>query len=93
MPISSRPIPGDDPTEYHRVIQIAQGVPVLVRGGGKVSDLEILSRTKVLMEQGARGIVYGRNVIHHANPAGMTAALMAIVHGGASVDDAMAKLG
>lgn len=85
--------PCDDPTEYHRVIQIAQGVPVLVRGGGKVSDLEILSRTKVLMEQGARGIVYGRNVIHHANPAGMTAALMAIVHDGASVDDAMAKLG
>ena len=85
--------PCDDPTEYHRVIQIAQGVPVLVRGGGKVSDLEILSRTKVLMEQGARGIVYGRNVIHHGNPAGMTAALMAIVHDGASVDDAMAKLG
>ena len=85
--------PSDDPTEYHRVIQIAQGVPVLVRGGGKVSDLEILSRTKVLMEQGARGIVYGRNVIHHANPAGMTAALMAIVHDGASVDDAMTKLG
>ena len=85
--------PCDDPTEYHRVIQIAQGVPVLVRGGGKVSDLEILSRTKVLMEQGARGIVYGRNVIHHANPAGMTAAVMAIVHDGASVDDAMAKLG
>ena len=85
--------PCDDPTEYHRVIQIAQGVPVLVRGGGKVSDLEILSRTEVLMEQGARGIVYGRNVIHHANPAGMTAALMAIVHDGASVDDAMAKLG
>ena len=49
--------PCDDPTEYHRVIQIAQGVPVLVRGGGKVSDLEILSRTKVLMEQGARGII------------------------------------
>lgn len=85
--------PCDDPTEYHRVIQIAQGVPVLVRGGGKVSDQEILSRTKVLMEQGARGIVYGRNVIHHDNPAGMTAALMAIVHDGASVEDAMAKLG
>ncbi|NHF72338.1 class I fructose-bisphosphate aldolase [Paracoccus xiamenensis] len=84
--------PCDDPQEYSRVIQIAQGVPVLVRGGGKVSDEEILSRTRVLMEQGARGIVYGRNVIHHQNPAGMTAALMAIVHDGASVDDAMAKL-
>ncbi|MDD7972026.1 class I fructose-bisphosphate aldolase [Roseinatronobacter alkalisoli] len=85
--------PCDDPTEYHRVIEIAQGIPVLVRGGGKVSDEEILNRTKVLMEQGARGIVYGRNVIHHANPAGMTAALMAIVHDGATVPDALAMLG
>jgi DhnA family fructose-bisphosphate aldolase class Ia len=84
--------PCDDVSEYHRVIEIAQGIPVLVRGGGKVSDLEIMTRTKALMEQGARGIVYGRNVIHHANPAGMTAALMAIVHEGASVDDAMAKI-
>lgn len=85
--------PCDDPREYHRVIEIAQGVPVLVRGGGKVSDREILERTKVLMEQGARGIVYGRNVIHHENPAGMTAALMAIVHDGANADQAMEKLG
>lgn len=85
--------PCDDPTQYHRVIEIAQGIPVLVRGGGKVSDDQILSRTKVLMEQGARGIVYGRNVIHHANPAGMTAALMAIVHDDAPVADALAMLG
>lgn len=85
--------PCDDVSEYHRVVEIAQGIPVLVRGGGKVSDREIMTRTKALMEQGARGIVYGRNVIHHENPAGMTAALMAIVHDGASVDDAMALIG
>ena len=77
--------PCTDVAEYHRVIEIAQGVPVLVRGGGRVSDLEILTRTKALMEQGARGIVYGRNVVQHASPGGMTRALMAIVHEGASV--------
>ncbi|MEM6987618.1 MAG: aldolase, partial [Pseudomonadota bacterium] len=54
--------PCDDVTQYHRVIEIAQGVPVLVRGGGKVSDEEILTRTAELMTQGAKGIVYGRNV-------------------------------
>lgn len=84
--------PCDDVSEYHRVIEIAQGLPVLVRGGGKVSDQEILSRTKVLMEQGARGIVYGRNVIQHANPGGMTRALMAIVHEGATAEQAMQHL-
>jgi len=76
--------PCDDVKEYHQVIEIAQGIPVLVRGGGKVSDEEILTRTFALMEQGAKGIVYGRNVIHHANPAGMTKALMAVVHDGLS---------
>jgi len=76
--------PCDEVQDYHKVIEIAQGVPVLVRGGGKVSDEEILARTSTLMGQGAKGIVYGRNVIHHANPAGMTKALMAVVHDGLS---------
>ena len=72
--------PTDDPHEYHRVIQIAGGIPVLVRGGGRAPDAEILARTVVIMAQGAAGIVYGRNVVQHANPRGMTRALMAIVH-------------
>jgi DhnA family fructose-bisphosphate aldolase class Ia len=74
------------------VIEVAQQKPVLVRGGGRVSDREILTRTKALMEQGARGIVYGRNVVQHPNPRGMTDALMAIVHRAATVDDALALL-
>lgn len=84
--------PCDNVAEYHRVIEIAQGIPVLVRGGGKVSDEVILTRTEELMKQGARGIVYGRNVIHHDNPAGMTKALMSVVHDGASVPDAMGMI-
>ena len=84
--------PCDNVDEYHRVVEIAQSVPVLVRGGGKVSDEEILTRTAALMEQGAKGIVYGRNVIHHQNPAGMTRALMAVVHDGASVAEAMSAV-
>jgi DhnA family fructose-bisphosphate aldolase class Ia len=84
--------PTDDVSEYHRVIELAAGKPVLVRGGGRVSDEEILKRTYALMEQGARGIVYGRNVIQHDNPAGMTKALMAVVHDGATPEQAMAHL-
>ena len=84
--------PCDNVQDYHCVIEIAQGVPVLVRGGGRVSDAEILARTQALMQQGARGIVYGRNVIQHQNPAGMTRALMAVVHDGATPAAAMAHL-
>ena len=65
---------------------------MLVRGGGRVSDDEILQRTYVLLERGAAGIVYGRNIIQHANPAGMTRALMALVHEGASPEVAAKHL-
>jgi DhnA family fructose-bisphosphate aldolase class Ia len=75
--------PCDDVSEYAAVVQTASGIPVLVRGGGKVSDEEILRRTAAVMKQGAAGIVYGRNVIQHPDPAGMTRALMAVVHEGA----------
>lgn len=81
--------PCDDVQEYHRVIEVASGIPVLVRGGGRAPEQEILERTQQLMRQGASGIVYGRNVIQHPNPSAMTAALMAVVHDGASPDDAM----
>jgi len=79
--------PTDDVSVYNQVVKIAGRIPVLVRGGGKAPDDEILQRTEALIQQGAMGIVYGRNVIQHANPAGMTKALMAIVH-----DKATAKI-
>lgn len=84
--------PTDDVSVYHRVVQISGGIPVLVRGGGKASDAEILDRTEKLIAQGAHGIVYGRNIIQHANPAGMTRALMALVHDGATAAQAAAHL-
>jgi class I fructose-bisphosphate aldolase len=84
--------PCDNIEEYHRVIDVASGVPVLVRGGGRASDEEIINRTVHLMGQGASGIVYGRNVIQHPAPARMTKALMQIVHKGASAEMALAIL-
>ncbi|MDP9349912.1 MAG: aldolase, partial [Gemmatimonadota bacterium] len=80
--------PTSDPSAYHEVVRIAGGVPVLVRGGSRATDEEILQRTEELIRQGAAGIVYGRNIIQHPSPAGMTRALMAIVHEGASAGEA-----
>jgi DhnA family fructose-bisphosphate aldolase class Ia len=84
--------PTDDVSAYHKVIETAGGIPVLVRGGGRVSDREILDRTTGLLAQGASGIVYGRNIIQHPNPAGIVRALMSVVHEGASVDAALAMI-
>lgn len=81
--------PCDDVSEYHRVIEVASGVPVLVRGGGRASDEEIINRTVQLMEQGAAGIVYGRNVVQHPTPKEMTLALMKIVHENATAQEAL----
>ena len=82
--------PTDNVSDYHRVIEVAGDVPVLVRGGGRVDDRTLLQRTADVLAQGARGIVYGRNVIQHDKPAGITRALMALLHEGASVEDALA---
>ena len=60
--------PTDDLDEYGRVVEAAGRVPVLVRGGGRASDEEILRRTEAVLQQGAAGIVYGRNVVQHARP-------------------------
>ncbi|TBL76357.1 class I fructose-bisphosphate aldolase [Paenibacillus thalictri] len=85
--------PCDNVGEYHRVIEAASGIPVLVRGGGRIADEKVVASTHELMKQGASGIVYGRNVIQHPHPERMTRALMAIVHESASVAEAMAILG
>jgi fructose-bisphosphate aldolase, class I len=79
--------PTDDVNDYHKIVETAGSIPVLVRGGGRATDDEILTRTYNLMQQGVKGIVYGRNVIQHANPTGMTQALMSIVHDGAKPSD------
>jgi class I fructose-bisphosphate aldolase len=84
--------PTTDLSIYHKVIEIAGGIPVLVRGGGKAPEAEILQRTSTLLKQGASGIVYGRNIIQHPFPAKITRALMAVVHDNASPSEAMAFL-
>jgi class I fructose-bisphosphate aldolase len=84
--------PTDDLEDYGRVVEAAGLRPVLVRGGGRVSDEEILKRTEAVMQQGAAGIVYGRNVVQHEDPGAMTRALMAVVHDGASAEEAVELL-
>jgi DhnA family fructose-bisphosphate aldolase class Ia len=81
--------PCDDPREYRQVVRIAGRAPVLVRGGGRAPTREILERTHQVIQQGAAGIVYGRNVVQHPDPAGMTRAFMAVVHEGATPEQAL----
>lgn len=79
--------PTDNPEDFHRVVEAAR-VPVLVRGGGKEDLKAVLAKSARLMGQGAKGMVYGRNIYQHANPRAVVSALMAIIHQGASGEQA-----
>lgn len=83
-----------DPTsnaeDFHRVVEAAR-CPVLVRGGGKEDLRAVFDKSAALMRQGALGMVYGRNIYQHANPAAVVRGLMAIIHDNASGADAWAR--
>lgn len=79
--------PTENPEDFHRVIEAAR-VPVLVRGGGKEDLKKVLMKSAALMAQGAQGMVYGRNIYQHDNPNAVVAALMAMIHNGASGEEA-----
>ncbi|MAM10405.1 MAG: aldolase [Rhizobiaceae bacterium] len=79
--------PTDDPEDFHRVVEAAR-VPVLVRGGGREDLRSVLAKSAALMGQGAKGMVYGRNIYQHDNPRAVVSALMGIIHQGAGGDEA-----
>ncbi len=79
--------PTADPNEFHRVIEAAR-VPVLVRGGGKGDLKTVLMKSAAILAQGAQGMVYGRNIYQHDNPKAVVAALMSMIHNGASGEEA-----
>jgi len=78
--------------EYHLVVEAASPRPLLPRGGARVPDQEILTRTFKLLQQGASGVVYGRNIYQHPHPERMVRACQAMIHDGATIAQAMAIL-
>jgi DhnA family fructose-bisphosphate aldolase class Ia len=78
----------EDVNEYHLVVEAAAPRPLLPRGGARVPDQEILTRTYELIQQGASGVVYGRNIYQHPHPERMVRACQAVVHDGATVAQA-----
>ncbi|MBV7264021.1 aldolase [Photobacterium sp. WH77] len=81
--------PTADASEFHRVVEAAR-CPVLVRGGGKEDVEVVFSKARQLLDQGALGMVYGRNIYQHPNPSRIVQAFMAMIHNNASVSDALA---
>jgi class I fructose-bisphosphate aldolase len=81
--------PTDDAADYHEVVQAAR-CPILVRGGGKKPIETVFAEAAAYLAQGAHGLVYGRNIYQHPNPARIVAAFMAMIHRGATPEQALA---
>jgi DhnA family fructose-bisphosphate aldolase class Ia len=74
---------------FNRVVESSY-VPVVVLGGPNDPDKrKTLEIVKQSMEQGARGATIGRNIWQSQDTKKMTAAVRAIIHDGASVNEAM----
>ncbi|MAS37706.1 MAG: aldolase [Anaerolineaceae bacterium] len=81
--------PTDHAEDYHEVIEAAR-CPVLVRGGGKADLREVFERSHAFLQQGAVGLVYGRNIYQHPNPKQIVKAFMALIHDDVTPDEAWA---
>jgi fructose-bisphosphate aldolase/2-amino-3,7-dideoxy-D-threo-hept-6-ulosonate synthase len=69
-------------------------VPVIIAGGPKVeSAIDVLKMAYDSLQAGGSGLSIGRNVFQHENPTLMVKALSAIVHEGATVEEALKILG
>jgi DhnA family fructose-bisphosphate aldolase class Ia len=65
-------------------------VPVVILGGAKQGgEREMLTKIKAAVDAGGAGVAVGRNIWQSSDTTRMTAAIAAILHAGASVDEAM----
>ncbi len=78
-----------DPKSFAEIVE-ATTAPILIRGGPKMeTDEAVLQMVRDAMDAGAKGLVFGRNIWQHENPAAILKAMRAIVHEGATVKEAM----
>lgn len=66
--------------------------PIVVPGGSKMTEAQLIEMVYNAVRAGAVGCAVGRNVWGAADPTKMCTALAAVIHGGASVADALKLL-
>ncbi|MCK4516143.1 MAG: hypothetical protein KAU31_12855 [Spirochaetaceae bacterium] len=68
-------------------------VPVFTIGAEKLNtDLDVLKKAHASVGQGARGIIFGRNIFMAKNPPGLIKALNAVINDGLSPEEAATSL-
>jgi len=68
-------------------------VPIVIAGGPRAnSEEEILKMVSGSIQAGGVGVSLGRNVFQHKNPEAMSRAVVAVVHKGATINEALMEL-
>ena len=79
----------DGPGEFEKVVAETP-VPVVILGGAATGDTEGLLRiVRSALDQGAAGVAMGRNIWASENPGATVAAVAALIHEDASVEEAL----
>ena len=83
--------PGDA-ERFGALVGVSGGVPLVLAGGSRITDEELLNRMEAAMEAGAIGCSVGRNIFMHADPEAITRALARVIRERVSAADAYAGL-
>ena len=83
--------PGDAEA-FGRLVAAANGVPVVLAGGSRLKDHELLGRMEAAMAAGAIGCSVGRNIFMHASPEAITRALSRVIRERWTADKAVQAL-
>ena len=83
--------PGDQES-FAKCVEAANGIPVVLAGGSRLEDDELLTRMEQAMAAGAVGCSVGRNIFMHSDPEAITRALSRVIRERWSADKALDAL-
>jgi fructose-bisphosphate aldolase/2-amino-3,7-dideoxy-D-threo-hept-6-ulosonate synthase len=77
---------------FGSLVEAASGIPVVLAGGSRVEDGELLWRMERAMAAGGIGCSVGRNIFMHRSPEAITRALSRVIRERWSAADALKEL-
>jgi fructose-bisphosphate aldolase/2-amino-3,7-dideoxy-D-threo-hept-6-ulosonate synthase len=83
--------PGDEDS-FARLVEAASGIPVVLAGGSRLEDRELLVRMERAMAAGGIGCSVGRNIFMHRSPRAITRALSRVIRERWNADKAYQEL-
>ena len=83
--------PGDQ-ASFAACVEAANGIPVVLAGGSRLTDAELLTRMEQAIAAGAIGCSVGRNIFMHDDPEAITRALSRVIRERWTAEKALAAL-